>query len=105
MPLSYITVLTGCCTLIGTSTTLLVDDMASVAGQARFGIFEMPPVGLPMAVAGGLSRFLAGSRFLTATERDGNEGKPSPVVHLRIAGSHACDPLTFNATQPLHHPK
>src|SRR3546814_5319311 len=40
MPLSYITVLTGCCTLIGTSTNLLVDDMASVAGQARFGIFE-----------------------------------------------------------------
>ena len=39
MPLSYITVLTGCCTLIGTSTNLLVDDMARVAGQPRFGMF------------------------------------------------------------------
>jgi hypothetical protein len=28
----------GICTLIGTSTNLLVDDMASVAGQSHFGI-------------------------------------------------------------------
>lgn len=54
MPLSYITVLTGCCTLIGTSTNLLVDDMARISGQPRFGIFEITPVGLPMALAGGL---------------------------------------------------
>lgn len=53
MPLSYITVLTGCCTLIGTSTNLLVDDMAGVAGQPRFGMFEITPVGLPIALAGG----------------------------------------------------
>src|SRR3546814_10272936 len=83
MPLSYITVLTGGCTLIGTSTNLLVDDMASVAGQARFGIFEITPVGLPMAVAGGLYLFLAGSRLLNATERDDHEGDPSPVDPLR----------------------
>src|SRR3546814_1959033 len=58
IPLSYVTILTGCCTLIGTSTNLLVDDMASVAGQPRFGIFEITPVGIPMALAGGLYLFL-----------------------------------------------
>jgi Na+/H+ antiporter NhaD/arsenite permease-like protein len=38
IPLSYAAVLGGCCTLIGTSTNLLGDDMAAVAGQPRFGI-------------------------------------------------------------------
>src|SRR3546814_2494891 len=56
IPLSYVTILTGCCTLIGTSTNLLVADMASVAGQPRFGIFEITPVGLPLALAGEIGR-------------------------------------------------
>ncbi|MGN6500179.1 MAG: SLC13 family permease [Tsuneonella sp.] len=64
MPLSYIAVLTGCCTLIGTSTNLLVDDMASIAGQPRFGIFEITPVGLPMALAGGLYLLLFSGRLM-----------------------------------------
>lgn len=54
LPLSYAAVLGGCCTLIGTSTNLLVNDMASVAGQPRFGMFEITPVGLMVAAAGGL---------------------------------------------------
>jgi len=64
IPLSYITVLTGCCTLIGTSTNLLVDDMARLAGQPRFGIFEITPVGLPVALAGGLYLYLFSNRLL-----------------------------------------
>ena len=40
IPLSYAAVLGGCCTLIGTSTNLLVNDMAVVAGQPRFGILK-----------------------------------------------------------------
>lgn len=67
MPLSYITVLTGCCTLIGTSTNLLVDDMARVAGQPRFGMFEITPVGLPMALAGGVYLFLFSGRLMRST--------------------------------------
>lgn len=64
MPLSYITVLTGCCTLIGTSTNLIVDDMAAVAGQPRFGIFEITPVGLPMAIVGGIYLYLFSGRLI-----------------------------------------
>jgi di/tricarboxylate transporter len=33
MPPSYITILGGCCALLGTSTNLLVDDMARNAAQ------------------------------------------------------------------------
>ena len=64
MPLSYAAVLGGCCTLIGTSTNLLVNDMAMVAGQARFGIFEITPVGVIVAVAGGLYLALFSGRLM-----------------------------------------
>lgn len=64
IPLSYAAVLGGCCTLIGTSTNLLVNDMASVAGQPRFGIFEITPVGLVVALAGGLYLFLFSNRLI-----------------------------------------
>jgi len=64
IPLSYAAVLGGCCTLIGTSTNLLVNDMASVAGQPRFGIFEITPVGLPVALAGGIYLFLFSRRLV-----------------------------------------
>lgn len=64
MPLSYAAVLGGCCTLLGTSTNLLVNDMASVAGQPRFGIFEITPVGLAVALAGGLYLFFFSGRLI-----------------------------------------
>jgi len=73
MPLSYITVLFGCTTLIGTSTNLLVDDMAGLAGQPRFGIFEAAPVGLALSITGGLYLFLVSGRLL----RDIVEQEPS----------------------------
>ncbi len=79
MPLSYITVLAGCCTLIGTSTNLLVDDMARVAGQPRFGMFEITPVGLPVALVGGLYLFFASGKLLGASLRHGEERPPVDV--------------------------
>lgn len=67
IPLSYAAVLGGCCTLIGTSTNLLVNDMASVAGQPRFGIFEITPVGLIVAVSGGIYLLLFSTRLIKST--------------------------------------
>ena len=64
IPLSYAAVLGGCCTLIGTSTNLLVNDMASVAGQPRFGMFEITPVGLAVALTGGLYLLLFSKRLV-----------------------------------------
>ena len=73
IPLSYAAVLGGCCTLIGTSTNLLVNDMASVAGQPRFGIFEITPVGISVAIAGGLYLLFFTSRLI----KDGDGKKES----------------------------
>lgn len=74
MPLSYMAILGGCCTLIGTSTNLLVADMARVGGQPSFGLFEITPVGLSIAAAGGLYLMLV-SRWIGrgAAREDGGE--------------------------------
>lgn len=73
IPLSYVTIMGGSCTLIGTSTNLLVNDMARNAGQPVFGIFEITPVGLVIAAVGGLYLFFVGGRILS-------RGTDSPAI-------------------------
>ena len=103
IPLSYITILTGCCTLIGTSTNLLVDDMASVAGQPRFGIFEITPVGAPMALAGGLYLFLFSKRLLGgAHEAEEPDAGRRPIDDQHVYSAQVGDPELFATPRPLH---
>jgi di/tricarboxylate transporter len=45
MPLSFASIFGGMCTLIGTSTNLLVSSMAAQRGLPRFGMFEFFAVG------------------------------------------------------------
>jgi len=102
IPLSYFTVLTGCCTLIGTSTNLLVDDMARIAGQPRFGIFEITPVGLPMAIAGGVYLFLFSGRLLGGKhEKEEREGETPPMNPAHIDSATVGDPALFAEPRPL----
>jgi Na+/H+ antiporter NhaD/arsenite permease-like protein len=70
IPLSYAAVLGGGCTLIGTSTNLLVNDMASVAGQSKFTIFEITPVGLAVAAVGGLYLLLFSHRLVANNQAE-----------------------------------
>ncbi len=64
MPLSHVTVMGGLLTLIGTSTNLLVNDMARNAGQRSFGLFEITPVGFCIAAVGGVWLYFVGARQL-----------------------------------------
>lgn len=63
IPLSYAAQFGGVCTLIGTSTNLLVDSMARQAGHAGFTIFEFSKLGILFVVAGTVYLMLA-RRFL-----------------------------------------
>ena len=64
LPVSYFSILGGTCTLIGTSTNLLVDSLAREAGQPGFGMFEFTGLGVVYLLAGGLYLALAGVRLL-----------------------------------------
>lgn len=52
LPLSYAAILGGMCTLIGTSTTLVVHGLLIETHGHRLGMFEIAAVGFPIAVVG-----------------------------------------------------
>ena len=64
IPLSYMTVLGGMISLIGTSTNLLVDGVAVKQGLEHFSLFEIAPLGIAVTLAGGLFLALFGNRLL-----------------------------------------
>ncbi|MBL0768384.1 SLC13 family permease [Sphingopyxis sp. DHUNG17] len=64
IPLSYVAILGGTTTLIGTSTNLLVAAVADENGLDRFGIFTITPVGLVAGAAGVLALILIARHFL-----------------------------------------
>jgi di/tricarboxylate transporter len=64
MPLSFGALLGGICTLIGTSTNILVSGIAEKKGLAPIGMFEMAPAGLCFLAVGVLYMLFVGSRLL-----------------------------------------
>jgi di/tricarboxylate transporter len=52
MPLSFAAILGGTVTLIGTSTNLVVSGVLEQQGREPFGLFELTPIGLPVALVG-----------------------------------------------------
>lgn len=64
IPLSYMTIMGGMLTLIGTSTNLLVDGVVRSKGMEHFGIFEILPLGIAVTLVGGLFLGLFANRLL-----------------------------------------
>ncbi|OUS40944.1 SLC13 family permease, partial [Oleispira antarctica] len=52
IPISYASILGGLCTLIGTSTNLVVDGLVKAQGLPGFTLFELAYLGIPIAIVG-----------------------------------------------------
>ncbi len=70
IPLSYATILGGICTLIGTSTNLVVHGMILEAGYEGFTMFELGKVGVFIAIAGILYMWFFSGRLLPDSRPD-----------------------------------
>ena len=64
IPLSYAAILGGMCTLIGTSTNLVVHGLMIEKGMGGMAFFELSKVGVPVAIIGILTISLFGYKIL-----------------------------------------
>lgn len=92
IPLSYAAILGGMCTLIGTSTNLVVHGLMLDAGLSGFTMFELGKVGLIIAVVGIIYVALFGNRRLPddsnipQEEMDGEQHIVDVVLGPRFPG-------------------
>lgn len=86
LPLSYATILGGLCTIIGTSTTVVVNGYLKKLGHDPIGFFEIGYAGLPCAVAG-IAFLLLATRWLVPQRKPAISAADNPreyTVEMQI---------------------
>ena len=111
IPLSYAAVLGGMCTLIGTSTNLLVQGLLIEAHKADptvpiFGMFTLAPVGVPAALLGVLFVLGAAPRLLSNRAASGSVDERSRqyTVEMAVETGSPVDGQTIEAAGLRHLP-
>ncbi|HWQ84929.1 MAG TPA: SLC13 family permease [Anaerolineales bacterium] len=64
MPMAFATILTSSVTLISTSTNIVVSSLMVQNGQEPLGMFELAPVGIPIAIIGIIYMYFIGIRLV-----------------------------------------
>jgi di/tricarboxylate transporter len=82
IPVSYASILAGTCTLIGTSTNIIVSDLSVGYGLPELGMFELSKVGIPIAVAGIFFLLAAAPKLLPETANPSCELKRNNKRYL-----------------------
>jgi di/tricarboxylate transporter len=72
MPVAFASILSSSVSLVSTSTNLVVNGLMTGAGLKPMRMFELAPVGIPIAVVGLLYVFFIGRRWIP--ERAGPDG-------------------------------
>ena len=87
LPLSFGAILGGTCTLIGTSTNLVVAGLAKADGLGvEFGLFDVTPLGLAALVSGTVAVVVLGSKLLPESRDDESGARRGAGVHRSAAG-------------------
>ncbi|WP_330202370.1 SLC13 family permease [Cyanobacterium sp. Dongsha4] len=73
IPMSFLTILGGLITLLGTSTNILASGIAVQLGYPEFGIFQFTKLGLPVFLIGLIYLSIASPKLLPARKPPGGE--------------------------------
>ena len=89
IPLSFSSILGGTCTLIGTSTNLVVDGMRRerYPDERALGLFELSKFGVPVLLSGMAYMLVAAPVLLPGGRRRGNEDAASMDVDNLTVGA------------------
>ncbi len=91
IPLSYAAMLGGMCTLIGTSTNLIIYGLMEQSGMQGMGMFEITKIGLPVAIGGLLFFIFFGPKLLPDRKivmRELRENTREFVVALKVTSKY-----------------
>lgn len=64
IPVSYASILAGTCTLIGTSTNIIISNLSAMYNYGNIRMFELAHLGVPIAVVGIIFIVFAAPRFM-----------------------------------------
>jgi|FLOH01.1.fsa_nt_gi di/tricarboxylate transporter len=99
IPMAFATILGGMCTLVGTSTNLLVSGMATEMGYEPIGMFELSPVGVPLLLGGVLLIAIFARKLLpkrqSLTTMMGGSDLREYVTELQIGPQSPLRGLTY----------
>jgi len=77
IPISYASILAGTCTLIGTSTNIIISDLSAGYGFGSLRMFELSSLGVPIALLGIVFLVLAAPKLMPTMH--------SPVCEIKNA--------------------
>ena len=84
LPISYVAILGGTCTLIGTSTNLIVNGLAQQQGLPPLNMFDFALVGVPLVLAGVLYMVFIGSKLLPQQTQNNNQSDAHYFLEARV---------------------
>jgi di/tricarboxylate transporter len=88
MPLSYCSILGGVCTLIGTSTNLLVNGTLKDMKMEPMTMFQLAPIGIPLSIAGIAYLAIFGPKLIPSRSTISGsleiKDRTTPLYHILI---------------------